>query len=231
MEPKKNLKYDVHRHRGIIMNISLALSISIVICAFQWSVPKKTALPPIAMSSTIDDRYIVPVTEFTNTKAAEKPKTVPLTKPVPVLAITEVNSDLEQVAQDLTGLDQGDTISYQLGPIDVPVEVPSTPIPFELVETKPAPVGGLEGFRKLLSKNLKYPRQAIQRETQGKVFVSFTISKTGEVSDIKIHKGIGDGCDEEAMRVISLSKWTPGKQRGNPVAVKMIQPIIFSLGN
>lgn len=232
MEPKKNLKYDVHRHRGIIMNVSLALSIGIVISAFQWPIPKKTAPPPKPMDSSIDDPYTVPVTEITNTKHTPKPKQVPLAKPVPVTTIVEVNSGLQQAAQDLTGLDQGDTIfSYQIGTIEVPAEEPTGPIGFDFVETKPSPIGGMEGFRKLLSKNLKYPKRAINNETQGRVFVSFTISKTGEVSDIKIHKGIGDGCDEEAMRVISLSRWTPGKQRGNPVAVRMIQPIVFSLGN
>jgi protein TonB len=73
--------------------------------------------------------------------------------------------------------------------------------------------------------------QAQRTGTEGKVFVQFVVSKTGEPTDLKITKGIGAGCDEEAMRVIGKTKWEPGRQRGQPVRVRMTLPVYFQLSN
>ena len=65
---------------------------------------------------------------------------------------------------------------------------------------------------------------------EGRVFVQFVVDKDGSVSDVKVVKGIGAGCDEEAERVLKLSpKWSPGKERGRSVKVRMVLPIIFKL--
>jgi protein TonB len=95
---------------------------------------------------------------------------------------------------------------------------------------KPAePVGGYPAFYELLRKNMKYPNKARQFNVEGKVFVEFIINKDGTPVDFKTIRGLGYGCDEEAIRVISLSKWKPGQQRGNSVRVKMVLPITFQL--
>ena len=96
-------------------------------------------------------------------------------------------------------------------------------------ERQPEPINGLKAFYEQLGKSIKYPTQAKRNGTEGKVFVEFIINKNGEPSDLKILRGIGSGCDEEAMRVLALTKWEPGKQRGKPVRVKMILPIYFQL--
>ena len=65
---------------------------------------------------------------------------------------------------------------------------------------------------------------------EGKVFLQFIVDKQGNLTQIIVAKGIGGGCDEEALRVISLApKWRPGKQRGKPVSVIRIIPIHFKL--
>lgn len=80
------------------------------------------------------------------------------------------------------------------------------------------------------SRNLKYPSRALQRDISGKVHLSFIVMPDGSISDIQVLKGIGSGCDEEAVRVVSqMPKWIPGKQGGRAVKVKIIQPIKFSL--
>jgi protein TonB len=77
---------------------------------------------------------------------------------------------------------------------------------------------------------MKYPAQARRMGIEGKVFVEFVVDKDGTLTEVKTVKGIGAGCDEEAVRVIqSAPKWKPGKQRGRPVKVRMILPIIFKL--
>jgi protein TonB len=75
-----------------------------------------------------------------------------------------------------------------------------------------------------------YPKEAIDAGIEGKVFVEFYIEKDGTVSDAKVLRGIGYGCDEEALRVVGLMpKWFPGKQRGQAVRVRYTLPINFKL--
>ena len=79
--------------------------------------------------------------------------------------------------------------------------------------------------------NMKYPKDARRRGIQGKVFVQFKINEEGRLVEVETIKGIGVGCDEEAERVVNNSpEWIPGKQRGQPVKVKMILPLTFKLG-
>lgn len=80
-----------------------------------------------------------------------------------------------------------------------------------------------------LSANIKYPAAARKERITGTVFVTFIVEKDGSLNDIKLLRGIGGGCDEEAMRVVKLLSFMPGKQRGKTVAVQYNLPIKFSL--
>lgn len=74
---------------------------------------------------------------------------------------------------------------------------------FRVVEQQPEFPGGMHALGQYLAKNLRYPKEARQNRIQGKVFVQFVISSTGTVHDLRVLKGIGGGCDEEAVRVVS----------------------------
>ena len=88
----------------------------------------------------------------------------------------------------------------------------------------------MAAFYKQLGKNLRYPRQAKKMGIQGKVYIRFIVDTDGSLTNIEVLKGIGAGCDEEALRVITQApKWKPGKQRGKPVKVRMTIPIVFKL--
>ncbi len=101
---------------------------------------------------------------------------------------------------------------------------------FQIVEHNPEPVGGYSAFYKYVSENIKYPSTARRMSIQGKVFVKFVVDKNGNIKDVAAVKGIGGGCDEEAVRIIENSpQWTPGKQRGKSVNVYMMLPITFML--
>ena len=103
---------------------------------------------------------------------------------------------------------------------------------FTIVEEQPSPPGGLEGFYKYVFKEIKYPNLALRSNVEGKVFVQFVVEKDGTLTNFIVARGIGAGCDEEAVRVLQAApKWNPGKQRGKPVRVKMILPITFKLLN
>ncbi|MCX6244410.1 MAG: M56 family metallopeptidase [Bacteroidetes bacterium] len=97
-------------------------------------------------------------------------------------------------------------------------------------EVQPQFPGGNEALIEFLSKNIQYPAEAKKSGIQGKVAVNFVVRSTGEVTDVKVLRGIGGGCDEEAVRVIQLMpKWTPGLIKGKPVAVGFVIPIQFRL--
>lgn len=107
---------------------------------------------------------------------------------------------------------------------------PDSPL-FTVVEEMPQFPGGEEARMKYMQENIKYPVDAKKKGIQGKVFVSFVVEKDGKVSDVKVLRGIGGGCDEEAVRVISnMPDWIPGKQKGEAVRVQFNTPIHFTLG-
>jgi Ca-activated chloride channel family protein len=100
-----------------------------------------------------------------------------------------------------------------------------------VVETMPEFAGGVSALNAFLLSNLSYPRIAKENGISGTVYVSFTVDEKGTVSNVKVLRGIGGGCDEEAVRIIKLTngKWKPGKQNGKPVKVLYTMPINFSL--
>jgi len=92
------------------------------------------------------------------------------------------------------------------------------------------PTGGLEAFYSYVSQHLTYPNKAKRAGIEGKVFVQFTVETNGKISTVSVPKGIGGGCDEEAMQVIKSSPaWQPGYHRGQKARQKMILPITFRL--
>lgn len=101
---------------------------------------------------------------------------------------------------------------------------------FAIVEETATPIGGMTLFYEQLAQHLNYPDQARQKGIEGKVFVEFTVMEDGHLTDFKVLKGIGAGCDTEAMRAImQMPPWTPGKMKGKNVAQKLVMPITFNL--
>ena len=98
------------------------------------------------------------------------------------------------------------------------------------VEVLPEFPGGMAAWSKFLSKNLRYPSIAQENGVIGRVTVSFVVERNGEMSTIKVLRGIGAGCDEEAIRVIKKSPiWKPGMQNGKAVRVSYVIPIVFQM--
>lgn len=101
---------------------------------------------------------------------------------------------------------------------------------FTVVEQQADFPGGQGELGKFLQKNLKYPPAASRANVQGKVFLSFVVGSDGRITDVSVLKGLGFGCDEEAIRVVkSMPRWTPGKQSGRAVKSRFNLPISFVL--
>lgn len=115
--------------------------------------------------------------------------------------------------------------------VNTALEMAQTGDIFTIVEESAIPEGGMEKFYEHLMAEIKYPVAARQKNVEGKVFVEFVVNKDGSLAGIKPVKGIGEGCDEEAVRAISSSpvRWIPAKQRGMVVNQRMVLPVTFSL--
>jgi len=101
---------------------------------------------------------------------------------------------------------------------------------FTAVEQEPSFPGGIEKFYAYLGRNIHYPAVAKENNVQGKVFLTFVVERDGSLTDIKVLRGIGSGCDEEAVRVLKAApKWKAGIQNGRPVRVQYNVPITFTL--
>ncbi len=107
---------------------------------------------------------------------------------------------------------------------------PEEDVVYQVVEEMPQFPGGMPGLSQYLAGALRYPAEARKANVQGTVFVSFVVTRTGSISEVTLLKGIGYGCDEEAMRVVGLMPaWIPGRQSGRPVSVRYSLPLRFVL--
>lgn len=90
--------------------------------------------------------------------------------------------------------------------------------------------GGQDAMIAYIGKELEYPREAMDKGIQGTVYVTFVVETDGRIDGVKMLRGIGSGCDEEAVRVVrGMPKWMPGRQRGKEVRVQYNLPIRFKL--
>ncbi len=110
------------------------------------------------------------------------------------------------------------------------VEAAPAPQIFEFVEQMPEFPGGNDKVSRYLADKMRYPEMARENNIQGRVIVRFVVNESGEISDVQVQRGIGGGCDEEAVRVVKgMPKWKPGRQNGRPVKVYFTLPITFRL--
>lgn len=225
METKKNQKYDLERRRPLFFGIGMIISLSFAITAFEW----KTELDPIVIPEVEEEEYWYVMDDI---KITRQPKLLP---PKPKKEVKKVI--LEQVVI-IVEKELEASIETEIDVVDIEKTIaesaPKPTIvddaPFMLVEEMPSFPGGELELLKFIGTNVKYPRAARNIGIQGRVSVQFIVEKDGSLTDIQILRGIGAGCDEEAIRVMNLvPNFSPGKQRGVPVRVKMVVPINFKL--
>ena len=179
---------------------------------------------------------------------AEPVPTVNTVRNLPLIVMPEadvVEENTPPTVEDLKDATSGTTTAEGTGDIDIiaapeattptvvekAVEMEAKPeAPFTIVEQQPEYPGGLVALRTFLGNNLKYPRAAVASGISGRVYVSFVVNTDGSLTDLQVIKGIGFGCDEEAVRVMQkMPHWRPGKQSGRAVRVKYNLPISFTL--
>lgn len=150
-------------------------------------------------------------------------------------AAVNEQKDEEQATTVIRPENNGETTVYNISTtkdLKAKVTLKDADSIFQIVDQMPEFPGGVEALMDFVGKNVKYPEQAKEKEISGRVFIGFVIEKDGSVNVVKVLRGIGGGCDEEAVRVIkAMPKWTPGKLKGQPVRVSYQIPINFKLDN
>jgi protein TonB len=224
VEIKKNPKADLTKRTGLFLSIGLMLSLLFVITAFEWKFYDDLGGMDLKASAEIfDDLMEVPQTE--------QPPPPPMKIVQPEIIEVDDDEDIQEDIKIDLDIDINETTVIQEVIFTAAPEEEEADEIFTIVEDQPTPTGGMQAFYKYVSDNLKYPAQARRMGIEGKVFVQFVVDRDGSLSEVQAIRGIGAGCDEEAVRVIQgAPKWNPGKQRGRPVRVRMILPITFKLG-
>jgi protein TonB len=169
----------------------------------------------------MQEQEVVKMEEIIQTKQEE----IPPPPPRPQIPVEVPNDEVIE--------DEVLNINAELN-LDEELELPPPPPKeeeeedfFVAVEQMPELIGGLAE----LQKTIKYPEMARKAGIEGRVIVQFIVTENGDVEDPRVIRGIGGGCDEEALRAVKQAKFKPGKQRGKPVRVQYSLPVIFQLQN
>ena len=201
------LSYNLHLQLGFIV------SIAIFITLFKVNIPTKVPSPIL-----IEEQEEIFIEEVIQTKQIETPPPPPR-PPVPV----EVPND-EILEDEIIDLDTELDLD---GPLDLPPPPPKSEETqddfFVVVEQMPQLIGGLAS----LQKKVRYPEMARRAAIEGRVTIQFIVNEQGKVENPRVIRGIGGGCDEEALKAVMTARFKPGMQRGRPVRVQYSLPIVF----
>jgi protein TonB len=219
MALRKTEKANLRQRYPLFVQVGLVASLLLLILAFNVDLRQEDTFEIV-----MPEQEVVQMEEIQQTKQIQKPPPPPR-PPVPV----EVPDD-EILEDDELDLDASLDIDevMDLPPPPPPAEEEeeeAEPEIFVIVEQMPELIGGLASVQK----KINYPPIAKKAGVEGRVIVQFVVNEQGNVIDPVVVRGIGAGCDDEAIRAVSDAKFKPGKQRGKPVRVKMSLPITFKL--
>jgi len=226
MEARKNSKYDLAQYKRLFFNIGLVVSLLFVIAAFEWKFyDKQDILKQGTTTLSFEHTVEIPPTK-------QPPPPPPKFKNFEIVAIQDNEEIIEEIQINID-VEVTQEMAVEVLPelvVIEPEEKEEVDEIFLIVEEDAKPVDGMNSFYNFINNNIKYPREAEILNIEGKVYVEFVVEKDGSISNVQIVRGIGAGCDKEAVRVLKLTpKWIPAKQRGRAVRVKMIIPIFFKL--
>jgi len=215
MALKKNPKYDIKRKYLRVLQISLIISLSLLILAFKFfpdvTISKGETNPLQELVDVID----IPITENNTTPPKLPNPQIPIENPTDEI--------LEDIPIESTELDVFATVAKVEPRVDKDEVEPD--VIFIAVEKMPEPIGGIAAIQK----KIVYPEFAKRAGIYGKVYLTAFVDEKGNVFKVELVKGIGGGCDEVALDAVKNSRFTPGEQRGVPVKVRVGIPIVFKL--
>ncbi|MFO8055267.1 MAG: energy transducer TonB [Bacteroidales bacterium] len=224
MDTRKTPKADLENKRPFFIEIGLIIALGLIFLGFEWKqYEKNDKMFDSAVEYEAEDDVIVP------TKREEPPppkEEQPQSQELDIVddeVDVDADLDIDAEADDQTAIED-----YE------PVEVSEPSVEeqeiFTVVEENPEFPGGDKARLEYLRENIEYPSMAREAGIEGTVHVTFVVEPDGSVTNVRILRGIGGGCNEEALRVVrNMPKWEPGKQRGRKVRVQFNLPIRFKL--
>ncbi|NTV82705.1 MAG: energy transducer TonB [Bacteroidales bacterium] len=227
MRAKKSESANLENKRTIFLEIGMIITLILILSAFNWKTYEKTVFPDYQRDFDDTPSDLVPIT-------VQKLPEPPMTKKPVVIHTLNIVDD-ETIVDDDFVID-AEIDPYDTMPVYIPLPVmeseegaPEEEI-FTVVESMPEFPGGAVAMYAYLQENMTYPRLANEAGISGKVYITFVVEKNGKITDVKVLRGIGGGCDEEALRVIKMMPdWKPGLQRNHPVRVQFILDVKFTL--
>ncbi len=226
MEIKKSDKANLEKKKGIFLQIGYVVTLGLVLLAFEWGTRPDNSNSLGQLEDVNLEEQVIPITRQ---KQPEPPPPPPPPKTVEQFKVVQNNVEIEDEALfDDTEADQEtqvEIVEFEAEEEEAEQEV------FFVVEDMPTFQGkDKDYFRTYIQKNLRYPTIAAENGISGRVYVQFVVNKRGEVTNVRVVRGVDPSLDKEAIRVIKSSpKWVPGKQRGQAVSVGFTFPIVFQL--
>ncbi len=217
MALRKNPKFDLKAKYQRVFEISLIISLALLILAFKFFPHLK---PVKEIKQTKQDLF--KVRNIQQTRQEQRPPPPP--KPqIPIAAPSE--DVLKNVNIASTELNVNAKVGEPPPPPAKSTKKEKEPQYFAAVENMPRPIGGI----KAIENKIVYPTIAKRAGVEGRVYVLAYVNKKGDVTKAKVLKGIGAGCDQAALKAVEATKFIPGKQRGKAVNVKVSIPVVFRL--
>ena len=223
MEIKKTDRASLEKNRNIFILIGMVITLSLVWFAFDYKTYDRDDVVMVQNTMLDDEDDLI-----LQTQRNEPPPPPPPPQQTTVIEIVEDDVEVDDIDIDAE-TDDDDEIEEQVIQ-EEEVEDEKEDEIFVFVEDQPGYPGGDAARIKYLQKNITYPEMAKESNIQGTVYVTFVVEKDGRITSVKVLRGIGGGCDEEAVRVIKkMPSWKPGKQRGRAVRVQFNMPVRFVL--
>jgi TonB family protein len=111
-------------------------------------------------------------------------------------------------------------------------ELINSPTLYNMLTQMPSFMGGDSLFRLYLHNKINYPQEAIDHNISGKIITSFIVETDGSISNLKVLRGIGYGCDDAVLNTLgNMPSWSPGRINDNTVRVQIILPLEFKKTN
>ena len=228
MKLKKSNAVDLENRKHIYIIIGLILSLSFALNLLEWkSFRKRDVIIETSFIPQINEEPILEIKPIqipvpVKTVSNEKPSTVKVVKELPKINTIKVKTktDLLIPIENLMALENLEGDSLVIENVDPPT----------FVSTMPKFPGGNPELFDFLNSNIKYPEISVKNNSQGKVIIEFVVEENGEISNIKVLKGVDPFIDAESIRVVNqMPKWIPGKQLDEKVRVRQRLPIKFKL--
>jgi protein TonB len=217
MALKKNPKVDLRRKYQKVLEISIIISLLLLIVAFKFF-PEFKGGPAVLEGP----QELFTVEDIQHTKQENRPPPPPK-PPIPIEAPSE--DVLEDIEISSTEIDFEAVVEAPPPPKEETKIIEEEPTYFVAVEEMPEPIGGIQGIQS----RIVYPEIAKRAGVEGRVYVLAFVDETGTVTKVQVLKGLGAGLDEAATNAVKQTKFKPGKQRGKPVKVQVSIPIVFKL--